>query len=236
MVYIGEAGGASEETLKAVRKEFGLDESISEQLFIYGKKLLPGDFGFSYFQGKPVLDLILEKIWATALLVLTAMLIAVTVGVLTGVIVAQRPASPASGFITIFSLVLLTTFFGPLFYPINPFEMVGKRFIPPGGSFPLGTDYLGRDVLAGIIHGAKTSFFVGIAILFEAGLSFLGLGDPNVMSWGYMIGSSRIYIRQAWWTVTFPGLAIFITVLSLSLVGDWLNDFLNPKIKGRRQG
>lgn len=94
MVYIGEAGGASEETLKAVRKEFGLDESLSEQLFIYGKKLLTGDFGFSYFQGKPVLDLILEKIWATALLVLTAMLMAVVIGVFTGVIVAQRPASP----------------------------------------------------------------------------------------------------------------------------------------------
>jgi len=138
--------------------------------------------------------------------------------------------------LVVFSFVLLTTFFGPLFYPVNPFEMVGKRFLPPGGGFPLGTDYLGRDILAGIIHGAKTSFFVDIAILFEAGLSFLGLGDPNVMSWGYMIGSSRIYIRQAWWTVTFPGLAIFITVLSLSLVGDWLNDFLNPKIKGRRQG
>ena len=82
----------------------------------------------------------------------------------------------------------------------------------------------------------NASLAVGIAILFEAGLSFLGLGDPNVMSWGYMIGSSRIYIRQAWWTVTFPGLAIFLTVLSLSLIGDWLNDFLNPKTKGRRQG
>jgi len=259
----------------------------------------------------------------------------------------------------VFSLVLLTTFFGPLIYPVNPFEMAGKRFLPPGSAFPLGTDYLGRDVLAGIVHGARTSFFVGImaaavmmtigilfgalagyhggfiddalmrvteffqvlpslilamvvvalfkpslesiilaisvsawpgiarilrgeflslrerdfvaasralgatntriiwreilpnalppmivnaslavgiAILFEAGLSFLGLGDPNIMSWGYMIGSSRIYLRQAWWTVTFPGLAIFLTVLSLSLIGDWLNDFLNPKIKGRQQG
>lgn len=105
MVYIGEAGGASEETLKEIRKEFGLDKSLSEQLLIYGKKLLTGDFGFSYFQGKPVLELILEKIWATALLVLTAMLTAVVIGVFTGVIVAQRPASPASGFITIFSLL-----------------------------------------------------------------------------------------------------------------------------------
>ena len=53
---------------------------------------------------------------------------------------------------------------------------------------------------------------VGVAILFEAGLSFLGLGDPNTMSWGLMIGSNREYILQAWWPVTFPGLAIFLTV------------------------
>ncbi len=82
----------------------------------------------------------------------------------------------------------------------------------------------------------NASLGVGVAILFEAGLSFLGLGDPNVMSWGYMIGSSRVYIRQAWWTVTFPGVAIFLTVLSLSLVGDWLNDFLNPKARLQKQG
>ena len=79
----------------------------------------------------------------------------------------------------------------------------------------------------------NASLGVGVAILFEAGLSFLGLGDPNVMSWGYMIGSSRVYIRQAWWTVTFPGIAIFIAVLSLSLVGDWLNDVFNPKNRGK---
>ena len=261
--------------------------------------------------------------------------------------------------LVLLALVLLTAFLGPFLYPVNPFEMQGKKFISPGDKFALGTDYLGRDVLAGIIQGSRTSlmvgliaaammmtigiifgalagyhggfidealmrlteFFqvipsfilamvvvtlfqpslatiiiaisistwagtarllraeflslrerdfvtaakalglrnlriilreilpnslppmivnaslgVGVAILFEAGLSFLGLGDPNVMSWGYMIGSSRVYLRQAWWTVTFPGLAIFFTVLSLSLVGDWLNDFMNPKVRGRRQG
>ncbi len=261
--------------------------------------------------------------------------------------------------LVLIALVLLTAFVGPLLYPVNPFELLGKKFLPPGGSFLLGTDYLGRDVLAGLIQGARTSllvgvmaagmmmtigiifgalagyygglmdeilmrlteFFqvlpsfilamvvvtlfkpsletiilaisistwtgtarilraefmsirerdfvtasralgsrngriifreilpnalpplivnaslmVGVAILFEAGLSFLGLADPNVMSWGFMIGSSRSYLRQAWWTVTFPGLAIFLTVLSLSLVGDWLNDFLNPRSRGKQQG
>jgi len=80
----------------------------------------------------------------------------------------------------------------------------------------------------------NASLTVGVAILFEAGLSFLGLADPNVMSWGYMIGASRTFLRDAWWPVTFPGLAIFASVLALSLVGDWLNDVLNPRSKEQR--
>jgi peptide/nickel transport system permease protein len=73
----------------------------------------------------------------------------------------------------------------------------------------------------------------GSAILAEASLSFLGLSDRNVMSWGLMIGSSRQYLREAWWAVTFPGLAIFSTVLAISLVGDGLNDAFNPKLRSR---
>lgn len=74
---------------------------------------------------------------------------------------------------------------------------------------------------------------IGVAILFEAGLSFLGLGDPNVMSWGLMIGANRDFILDAWWPVTFPGLAIFLTVLAVSLIGDGLNDAFNPKLRER---
>ncbi|WP_454721820.1 MULTISPECIES: ABC transporter permease [Cupriavidus] len=74
---------------------------------------------------------------------------------------------------------------------------------------------------------------IGSAILFEAGLSFLGLGDPNRMSWGLMIGSSRPYLLTCWWAVVFPGLAIFASVLSISLIGDGLNDALNPKLRER---
>ncbi|MEO8922107.1 MAG: ABC transporter permease [Caldimonas sp.] len=74
---------------------------------------------------------------------------------------------------------------------------------------------------------------VGASILFQAGLSFLGLGDPNQMSWGLMIGSSREYILSCWWGVAFPGIAIFLTVLAVSLIGDGLNDALNPKLRER---
>ena len=78
-----------------------------------------------------------------------------------------------------------------------------------------------------------TTLTVGAAILFEAGLSFLGLGDPNTMSWGLMIGANRDFVLDAWWAVTLPGLAIFVTVLGISLIGDGLTDALDPKAQGR---
>jgi peptide/nickel transport system permease protein len=74
---------------------------------------------------------------------------------------------------------------------------------------------------------------IATAILFEAGLSFLGLSDPNVMSWGLIIGNGREHIFTAWWIVTFPGIAIFLTSLAISLVGDGLNDAYNPKLRQR---
>jgi peptide/nickel transport system permease protein len=253
-------------------------------------------------------------------------------------------------------LIALMLTVGPLVYPVDPFEIVGSPMTPPGAEAPLGTDYLGRDVLAGMVRGGRPTVLVGVcaamitaligitigslsgyygratdralgrvveffqvlpallfamvlitlftpslvtvtvaigvvawpamarltraeflrlrqldfvrsaraigasdariilhtilpnalppiivsatlatgtAILFEAGLSFLGLTDPNVMSWGLMIGSSRNYLREAWWAVTFPGFAIFLTVLGISLVGDGLNDAFNPKLRQR---
>jgi len=87
------------------------------------------------------------------------------------------------------------------------------------------------NVLPPLIVSATLA--VGAAILFEAGLSFLGLGDPNQMSWGLLIGSSRNYVLTSWWAVAFPGLAIFLTVLAVSLIGDGLNDALNPKLRER---
>ncbi len=79
----------------------------------------------------------------------------------------------------------------------------------------------------------SATLIMGTAILFEAGLSFLGLGDANSTSWGLMIGLNRGNFLTAWWSVTFPGLAIFVTVLSFSLIGDGLQDAFNPKLKGR---
>ena len=264
---------------------------------------------------------------------------------------------PAVIALAVLGLIVLTAIFGPWLYPTDPFEMVWKRFSPPGADgFLLGTDYLGRDLLAALIHGARVSILIGLsaalmsvvigvtvgalagfyrgwveevlmriteffqvlptllfsmvivalfgasltmitvaigivswtavaritrsefmrirqleyvmasrasgatnlklmfsvilpnalppiivqaalmvgsAILFEAGLSFLGLTDPNVVSWGQVIGSNRQYILDASFTVTIPGVAIFVTVLCISLIGDGLNDALNPRLRQR---
>jgi peptide/nickel transport system permease protein len=77
-----------------------------------------------------------------------------------------------------------------------------------------------------------TSVMVATAILIESALSFLGLGDPNRVSWGSMIGAGREMLRTAWYLTAFPGAMIVAAVLSLNLVGDALNDALNPRLRG----
>jgi peptide/nickel transport system permease protein len=248
--------------------------------------------------------------------------------------------------------VLILALLANILAPTDPFAIVGQPFQPPGGNFVLGTDSLGRDVLAGLIHGARTTLLVAVlstlaavafgtlvgavagyyggiiddalmrmteffqtipsflfaivliailspsatnlviaiavvswppiarivrgevlslkarefvqaaviagqrdsailvsqilpnalsplivtgslmvatAILVESALSFLGLGAPNQMSWGFMIGAARSFMREAWWLVTIPGCMILLTVLSINLVGEGLNDALNPR-------
>jgi peptide/nickel transport system permease protein len=78
------------------------------------------------------------------------------------------------------------------------------------------------------------SLMTATAILLESSLSFLGLGDPNVMSWGYMVGAGRTRVLEQWWISFIPGAAIFVTVLALNLVGEGLNDALNPTLKKGR--
>ncbi len=73
-----------------------------------------------------------------------------------------------------------------------------------------------------------SSIIAAHAILLEAAISFLGLGDPNMISWGSMIGSGKEALRSAWYMAALPGVAIFVTVLSLSALGNGLNDALHP--------
>lgn len=257
------------------------------------------------------------------------------------------------GLIVLSGMVVLAVS-APWLYPVDPFALAGKSLSAPSREFAFGTDLLGRDVAAGIIHGARTSLLVGViatavavgvgtliggfagyyggkvddllmrftelfqtipafilaivlvtilapsitsivvaiavvswppvarlvrgqfialrgrefvqaclalgmndvriivvhilpnclspvivtaslmvatAILAESALSFLGLGDPNVMSWGFQVGQGRTLLRNAWWVATFPGFAILLTVLAINLVGEGLSDGLNPRLR-----
>jgi peptide/nickel transport system permease protein len=77
------------------------------------------------------------------------------------------------------------------------------------------------------------SVIMAISILLESALAFLNLSDPNVPSWGNLIGAGRGVLRVQWYVSAIPGIAILLTVLGVSLVGQGLNDALNPRLKGR---
>ena len=80
----------------------------------------------------------------------------------------------------------------------------------------------------------QLSLGMSFAILTEAGLSFLGLGiQPPTPAWGSMLGEGREYMTVAWWMTTFPGLAIFFTVLSFNFIGDGLREALDPRQRRR---
>jgi peptide/nickel transport system permease protein len=261
---------------------------------------------------------------------------------------------PAVAGLAVLAAVAALALLAPTLYPQSPFEMIGKPFEPPLASTLLGTDQLGRDVTAGVVHGARVTLLIGLvatliavalgatlggiagyfggwldtllmrlteifqtipfflfaillvavltpsvqsvvlaiavvswppmarlvrseflsmrnrefvqacvamgmghgriilrhilpnslsaiivtgslmvatAILIESGLSFLGLTDPNLMSWGFIIGSGRTVLRTAWWVIAMPGIAILLTVMAINLVGEGLNDALNPRLK-----
>ncbi|MBM3352591.1 MAG: ABC transporter permease [Betaproteobacteria bacterium] len=258
--------------------------------------------------------------------------------------------------LAILAVIALVALGADVLRPGDPFRLAGAPFAPPFGEFLFGTDSLGRDVAAGMMHGARTSLLIGLvatlaalllgtliggvagyyggwlddvlmriteifqtipffifailliailrpsigsivfaialvswpgvarlvrgeflslrsreyvqacvimgmpeariiflqilpnalspiivtgslmvatAILTESALAFLGLSDPNVMSWGFQIGSGRTHLRTAWWVCTFPGLVIMVTALGINLVGEGLNDALNPRLRDR---
>jgi peptide/nickel transport system permease protein len=94
------------------------------------------------------------------------------------------------------------------------------------------TAILVRHILPGALPPVITqaALHVGGAILIEAGLSFLGLGDRNVVSWGALLNDAQQFVRVAWWMSVFPGLAITLTVLGLNLLADGLNEAWDPRL------
>lgn len=110
--------------------------------------------------------------------------------------------------------------------------VLAARSLGSGHARNLAT-HIVPNALAPVIVNAALQ--VGRAILIEAGLSFLGLGDPNVISWGQMLNDAQAFMRTAWWMAVFPGSAIALTILGVNLLGDALNDYWNPRLRYRRK-
>lgn len=107
-----------------------------------------------------------------------------------------------------------------------------KTFIKNAEVLGLGKMHIiVRHVIPNCIFPVLTSMAMSVsgAILSEAGLSFLGLGDPNVVSWGKLIAAGRRYLPSCWWICLFPGLAVILTSLVFHLVSDGLNQSINSR-------
>nr|WP_242020916.1 ABC transporter permease [Cytobacillus oceanisediminis] len=99
-----------------------------------------------------------------------------------------------------------------------------------GTNFTIIRKHILPNVMSSIL--VLGTMYIAEFILLEASLTFLGLGvDPTIPSWGGMLADSRNYVTSAWWTATFPGVAIMLTVLGFNLLGDWLRDRFDPNMK-----
>lgn len=168
IVIAGEMGGADEATMASIRKAYGLDRPLHEQFFTYLGKSLRGDLGISYTYNRPVLELILERLGPTVLLVLTSLFSAIVLGTGLGVFASRRPASMTSGVVTVFSLVgyampvfwtgiLLVILFGKV-WPVMPIS--GMRDVRILGAPPFET---ALDILHHLVLPAATLAIVYLA-------------------------------------------------------------------------
>ncbi|MCP3740096.1 ABC transporter permease [Rossellomorea sp. BNER] len=113
---------------------------------------------------------------------------------------------------------------------VKELEYVQAAKAVGGTHFTIIRKHIFPNVLSSIL--VLGTLYIAEFILLEASLTFLGLGvDPTIPSWGGMLADSRNYISSAWWTATFPGIAIMLTVLGFNLLGDWLRDKLDPNLK-----
>jgi len=156
LVIAGEMGGADQATLDQIRRTYGLDKPILQQYTTYIGRAAQGDLGQSYLYNKPVIELILQRLPATVLLIFTALLTAIVVGTAAGVWASRRPQSVGSGAVTVLSLVgyamptfwtgiLLVILFGKVI-PIMP--IAGMRDVRIyGGWFVTAVDVLHHLVL-----------------------------------------------------------------------------------------
>ncbi len=138
-VIAGDMGGLTKEAMAQIRARYGLDQPLLFQLWIYLKHVMSGDLGMSYQFNRPVTELILQRLWPTVLLTVSAQLIAMTVGIVLGTLSAKKPQGPLSAFVSVSSTIgyaapvfwigLMLIILFAVWLPLFPVEgMVSARF------------------------------------------------------------------------------------------------------------
>ncbi len=151
-VLAGEAGSATPEYMEMLRKNFGLDKSVPEQLLIYIKNLMVLDLGFSFRHGMPVLDLILDRLGPTLLLMVTTLVLSVGVGILLGLLAATKVNSWRDSIISVLAIVSYAT---PLFWVglmLIVLFSVNLDIMPATGMEDIVKFYEGWDRVIDIAH------------------------------------------------------------------------------------
>lgn len=149
---VGEMGGATEELIAQLRTDYGLDKSVPQQLFTHIVRMAQGNLGESFSMDQPVLQLILERLPATLILVVTALVLAITIGTFLGVVAAQKPKSFFSGFVTVVSLA---GYAAPVFWTGIMLLILFSYLIPIFPSFGMskvGTTGTAVDHFLDVLH------------------------------------------------------------------------------------
>jgi len=186
---VGDMGGATPELVAKIRAEYGLDKTLLEQLTSYIGKVAKGNLGNSYTFNEPVTQIILHRLPATVLLVVSALVIALFFGTLLGVMAAQKPDSMFSHFVTVFSL---TSFSAPVFWTGIMLLILFSYYIPIFPSFGMSTAGLEAPLTVRVFDILKHLFLpaVTLASIYLAGYS--RIARASMMD---VLGSD--YIRTA---------------------------------------
>lgn len=204
-VIAGEMGGATKEVMDAIRQQYGLDRPLPEQLGAYLIHIAHGDFGYSYYFNQPVVKLMMQRLPATALLVIASLVVAVLVGTLLGVLSARKPNGLLNHFVSIFSLA---GYAAPVFWTGLMLIVLFAAYIP---IFPV-------NGMADVAH-PKEGIAYALDVLHHLTLPAMTLAIVYIAQYSRLARTSMIDVLHADYirTARAKGLGEFIVVFKHAL-------------------
>lgn len=206
----------SPELIATIKAQYGLDKSIPEQMWVYTKNILKGDMGYSYIAGRPVFDIIIEKLWPTLLLSLTGAVLSLIIGTFFGLIASQHPDTLLDNVLSYISYVLYSM---PAFWLGLIMILVFAswlRVLPTSGMINVRANYTGLryalDVAKHLILPAGTLALIGIPTYFritKASMSQVSKDDYAQLFRSTGMEEKRIYRKYLFRNAILPTITTF---------------------------